>query len=150
MTPSKNCIELVKHFEGLFLKAYICPSGLPTIGYGSTYYEDGSKVKLGDKITKERAEKLLTNVLPNYADTVDKYIKVGLLQHQYDALVSFCFNCGSSDTLFKMINDQNPTKEICDWWRTHYITGAGKKLEGLVKRRNAEATLFETGQLKLT
>jgi len=147
MTPSNNHIALIKHYEGCKLEAYLCPANIPTIGYGNTFYEDGSKVKMGDKITQERADALLMNILPKFHDTIDRNIKVGLRQCEFDALVSFCFNCGSSETLFKMINEKDDIHDITNWWRNHYITGGGVILSGLVKRRASEAYLFEHGEL---
>lgn len=145
MTPSENCIKLLKHFEGCKLDAYLDSKNIPTIGYGNTYYPDNTKVKIGDKITQERAEELLAILLPKYANTVNKNIKAPLTQSQFDALVCMYWNIGHSDTLEAMINGKKPLKEIVDWWRTHYTMGVA----GLVKRRDAEAYLFETGKLKI-
>ena len=102
---------------------------------------------MGDKITQERADALLMNILPKFQDTVNRNIKVGLRQCEFDALVGFCFNCGSSETLFKMINEKDDIHNITNWWRTHYITGGDVILSGLVKRRASEAYLFEHGEL---
>ena len=138
-------LKLIKHFEGCKLNAYVDPAtgNLPiTIGYGNTEKEDGSHFKLGDKITQERAEQLLLNLLPKYEKTVNSNIKVTLTQNQFDALVCFCWNCGSSNTLFSKVNTN--AKDLKDWWCTHYITGDGKVLNGLVLRRKAEANLFFT------
>ena len=59
MTYSKDCIDLIKDFEGLYLKAYLCPAGVPTIGYGSVRWPDGQKVQLGQTVTMDGAEELL-------------------------------------------------------------------------------------------
>jgi len=142
MKTSKNGINLIKKFEGCRLKAYKCPAGIPTIGYGNTFYENGNKIKLGDNITQEQANNLLLNLLPKYEKTVLNNIKVPLNQNQFDALVSFCWNCGSSKTLFSMINNKHSEMNIVNWWVSHYITGGGKELSGLVKRRKEEAVLF--------
>lgn len=144
MITSEKGIALIKKYEGCKLDAYLCPSSIATIGYGNTFYEDGSKVKMGDKITQQRAEELLSALLPKFEKTVKDNIKAPLTQNQFDALVSFCWNCGSSDTLFGLINEGIPDKSIYNWWTTHYITGGGKKLQGLVDRRKEEATLFTT------
>jgi lysozyme len=150
MKVGKLGIELIKHYEGGKANAYLCPSGIPTIGYGCTFYKDGTKVKMGDTITAERAEELLLNILPKFEKTVNKNIKIALEQHEFDALVSFCFNCGSSETLFKLINDRKGADEIYTWWVTHYVTGGGEFLIGLMKRRVSEAYLFKNGVNKLT
>ena len=142
MKTSNKGIELIKKYEGCKLNAYRCPANIPTIGYGNTYYEDGSKVKMGDKITQERANQLLLNLLPKYEQTINGDIKVPLTQNQFDALVCFCWNCGSSETLFKMINENQNPQIIYNWWCAHYITGDGGALKGLINRRKEEAELF--------
>lgn len=142
MKTSQTGVDLIKAFEGCKLTSYLCPSGVPTIGFGNTFYKNGNKVKLGDKITQEQADELLVNLLPRYEQTVLNNIKVALTQNQFDALVSFCWNCGSSKTLFKMVNENFSEMNIVNWWCTHYVLGGGKVLNGLVRRRKAEATLF--------
>jgi lysozyme len=134
-------IELIKKFEGCKLTAYKCPAGLMTIGWGNTYYSNGSKVKVGDKITQQQADELLLTLLPKYEKTVNNNIKVALTQNQFDALVSFCWNCGSSNTLFSKVNTN--ASDLISWWQTHYITGGGKTLKGLVNRRKAESELYQ-------
>ena len=69
-------------------------------------------------------------------------LKVPLKQNQFDALVSHTYNTGGSDTLFKLINQNAPADQIKKWFTTKYITGGGKRLQGLVNRRNAEANLY--------
>lgn len=142
MKTSQNGIDLIKSFEGCKLTAYKCSAGVNTIGFGNTYYTNGNKVKLGDKITQAEADKLFLDLLPKYEKTVLNNIKVPLTQNQFDALVSFCWNCGSSKTLFKMINEKFIEMNIVGFWTSHYIMGGGKILNGLVRRRKAEATLF--------
>ena len=69
---SKSGLDLIKQHEGFCSEPYLCPASVGTIGYGSTYYEDGTKVKLGDPpITEERASKLLASVLVTYEKAVD-------------------------------------------------------------------------------
>jgi len=133
-------LGLIKKYEGCKLQAYLCPSGIPTIGMGNTFYKDGSKIKLGDKITQQQAEELLMDLLPQYEAIVNKNIKIDLTQYQFDALVSFAWNCGKSETLFRLVNSKS--KDLKQWWETHYTTGGGKVLQGLVNRRKAEAQLF--------
>ena len=140
MKTSQNGINLIKSFEGCKLTAYKCPANIPTIGYGNTFYLNGNKVKLGDKITQEQANELMLNLLPKYEKTVNDNIKVELTQNQFDALVCFCWNCGSSNTLFSLINQKSI--HVYDWWISHYTKGGGKELLGLVKRRKQEADLF--------
>jgi lysozyme len=133
-------LGLIKKFEGCKLTAYLCPAGLVTIGYGNTFYKNGSKIKLGDKITQQQAEELLMDLLPQFEAIVNKNIKIDLTQYQFDALVSFAWNCGKSETLFRLVNSKS--KDLKQWWETHYTTGGGKVLQGLVNRRKAEAQLF--------
>jgi lysozyme len=142
MKISQNGIELIKLFEGCKLKSYKCPAGVWTIGYGNTFYLDGSKILMGQKITQAEADMLLLKLLPKYEATVDRNIKVSVTQNQYDALVSFCWNCGSSESLFRMVNIKATDEVIHKWLCSHYIMGGGKVLAGLVRRRKAEADLF--------
>lgn len=145
MKTSQQGIDLIKGFEGCSLKAYVDPGtgGLPiTIGYGNTARKDGSKFKLGDKITQERANELFIELLPKYEATVDRNIKVTLNQNQFDALVSFCWNCGSSKDLFGLINKKATDAVIHDWWINHYVSSGNKILPGLLKRRKKEADLY--------
>jgi len=142
MKTSQVGIDLIKSFEGCKLTAYKCSAGVNTIGFGNTYYTNGNKVKIGDKITQDEANKLFLDLLPKYEKTVLDAIKVPLTQNQFDALVSFCWNCGSSKTLFKMINEKFSEMNIVNWLCSHYIMGGGKVLNGLVRRRKAEAVLF--------
>lgn len=141
MKTGTKGIELIKKFEGCKLTAYKCPAGLMTIGWGNTYYSNGAKVKVGDKITQAQADELLLTLLPKYEKTVNNNIKVALTQNQFDALVSFCWNCGSSNTLFSKVNSN--ASDLISWWCSHYITGGGKTLSGLVKRRKAESELYQ-------
>ena len=85
---------------------------------------------------------LLLKLLPKYEATVDRNIKVTVTQNQYDALVSFCWNCGSSQALFRLVNQKATDEVIYDWWINHYVTGGGKVLQGLINRRRKEADLF--------
>ena len=142
MKTSENGKQLIISFEGIKLNAYKCPAGVPTIGVGNTFYTNGNKVKIGDKITLPQAMELFLDLLPKYEKTVLDAIKVPLTQNQFDALVSFCWNCGSSKTLFKMINEKHSEMNIVNWLCSHYITGGGKELPGLVRRRKAESVLF--------
>jgi len=142
MKTSENGKQLIISFEGIKLNAYKCPAGVPTIGVGNTFYKNGNKVKIGDKITLPQSMELFESLLPKYEKTVLDAIKVPLNQNQFDALVSFCWNCGSSKTLFKMINEKFSEMNIVNWWVSHYIMGGGKELPGLVRRRKAEAVLF--------
>jgi lysozyme len=138
-------IAIIRKYEGLKLRAYICPSGLPTIGYGATFYENGSRVQIGDVINIDRADKLLHFQVKLFADEVRRTVKSNINENQLGALVSFCFNVGgnafSKSTLAKKVNanPNDPTirNEFMRWTR-----GGGKVLPGLVKRREEEANLY--------
>lgn len=143
---SQKGLDLIKRFEGLSLKPYLCPASICTIGYGNTYYPSGAKVKLTDpEITKEKAEELLKFLLVSYEKSVDSFCRDDINQNQFDALVSFAYNCGvnnlKSSTLLKKvnINPHDPTikAEFLKWNK-----GGGKVLAGLTKRRQAEADLY--------
>ena len=146
MTVSDKGIELIKKFEGLSLKPYLCPARIPTIGYGNTFYEDGSKVTMSDKlITPERATAMLKVVVSQFAVGVAKLITFkGVSQHQFDALVSFAYNVGlgnlKSSTLLKRVNKNE--MELASMEFKKWDKAGGKVLAGLTKRREAEAMLF--------
>jgi lysozyme len=142
MRISQVGVSLIKRFEGLKLKAYLCSANVPTIGYGNTFYPNGKKVQLGDTITQKQADELLIDILKKFEAIVNRKLKVKVSQNQFDALVSHTFNTGGSDTLFRLINNKAPSQDIRNWIETRYITANGVKLNGLVKRRKAEADLF--------
>jgi lysozyme len=140
-------IAIIRKYEGLKLRAYICPAGLNTIGYGATFFENGTKVQPNDVITMERADKLLHFQVKLFADEVKRVVKSNINENQLGALVSFCFNIGGSafsrSTLARKANanPNDPTirDEFMRWTR-----GGGKVLNGLVKRREEEANLYFT------
>lgn len=147
MKASIQAINIIKESEGFKSDPYLCPAGIPTIGYGSTLYENGSHVKLtDDPITEERAVNIMFNQLTGYENAVNRYVKVPLNQNQFDALVDFAYNAGvvnlQSSTLLKKLNAGDyagAAKEFDKW-----VYGGGKKLGGLVRRRAKERTLFES------
>lgn len=142
MTTSQRGISLIKQFEGLKLNAYLCSANVPTIGYGNTYYPNGVKVKLGDKISQEQAEELLKDILKKFEAIVNRKLKVKVSQNQFDALVSHTYNTGGSDTLFRLINNGANDTEVRTWIESRYITANGVKLKGLIRRRKAESDLY--------
>jgi lysozyme len=145
MKLSQKGIDLIKEFEGLRLEAYLCPAKVPTIGYGATFYEDGTKIKLCDKITKERAEELLRWHLETFGERIKPMIKKPLTDNQYSAVLSFTYNLGignlkTSKLLRKLNidpNDETIREEFLKWKFAN-----GKVLEGLVRRRIAESRLY--------
>ncbi|CAD0218121.1 lysozyme [Chryseobacterium sp. D764] len=145
MKTSQKGINLIVSFEGFSAKPYLDSAGIPTIGYGNTYYPGGKKVTMKDPtITKEKGAELFAAVLPTYEKIVNSKVKITLNQNQFDALVSHAYNTGGSETLFFLINRRATDSEIKDWFTKRYITAGGKVLNGLIRRRKAEADLFFT------
>ena len=139
MKTSQKGIDLIKSFESLELKAYKCPAGVLTIGYGHT----GSDVKPNSVINIFQAEELLKKDLAIAESTVNRI--PGLNQNQFDALVSFVYNLGSGNfdksTLKRLViaNPRDPKiREAFGMW----IKAGGKPLAGLIRRREAEANLY--------
>jgi lysozyme len=145
MQITKQGIKLLHDFEGLRLSAYLCPAGVATIGYGNTFYEDGKPVKMGDKISKERAEQLFDNVVAKFGARVLPLLRVPLKPNQFSALVSFAYNCGignlQKSTLLKKVN-LNPNDPTIKAEFLKWNKAGGKVLAGLTRRREAEATLY--------
>lgn len=146
MQTSALALSLIQKAEGFCPSAYICPAGQVTIGYGNTSWEDGEPVHLGDEIDEAGATQLLWSYMRNEIEpALDRLIKVPLELHQRDAFASFLFNLGESKaksyTLTRLINEQAPTTEICDWW-VKYRMGGGKPLLGLYRRRLAEVMMW--------
>ena len=148
MKLDKKGLDLIAEFEGLSLKPYLCSAKVPTIGYGSTFYENGTKVKLTDApITKQRAEQLLKNTADKFAERVAVLITKPVTQNQFNALVSFAFNVGVSalkvSTLLKLVNnnpnDGNIAKEFLRWNKA-----GGRVVQGLTNRRIKESALYFT------
>ncbi len=139
MKTSQKGIDLITKFEGFRARAYKCPAGVWTIGYGHT-----KGVKAGQSVTLEGAQDLLRQDLKNFEDWVTKLVKVELTQGQFDALVSFCFNLGpgalDSSTLLKLVNQQKFALAADQFKR--YNKASGVELSGLTKRRQAERDLF--------
>lgn len=171
---SDRYIDLVVHFEcrgnvNLYLDAYLDDVGVWTIGIGSTKYEDGTKVKKGDKITKERAYQLFRNTISFYESNVDGLCVDSLNQNQFDALVDFAYNCGvgalKQSTVLKLVNKGETKLENLEKWFVAWNKGKYKDhkdndgdglideegelapLLGLTRRRKCEALLYCTGEI---
>jgi lysozyme len=144
---SQEAINLIKEFEGLKLRPYLCSAGVPTIGYGSTFYLDGRKVTLQDPpITQQEANELLNH-------TLQKVFIPGVLRacpvliarpNKLGAIVSFAYNLGvgrlQASTLRRRINEQKwaeAANELLKW-----NLNLGKPSKGLIRRREAEKALF--------
>lgn len=137
-------MRLERSFEGLFLKPYLCPAGVPTIGYGHTR----GITLASPPITRSLAEQFL------YEDTLESCVavlrvspQVGTSDARLAALTSFVFNLGignyRASTLKRLVNAEE--WELAEAQFARWVYGGGRKLPGLVKRRAAEAALFARG-----
>jgi lysozyme len=142
MNISGRGLEVLKRFEGLKLKAYFCPAGVLTIGYGST----GPHVKMGMEITPAEAEKLLLDDVARFERAVNRLVKVPLTQGQFDALVCFSYNIGigafEKSTLLSVLNMGRYGEVISQFKRWNKVKG--QVVNGLVNRRAAEIGLWES------
>ena len=161
MRTSVNGLNIIKEFESLHdgdlsiigLQPKMCPARIWTEGYGramrnknGVFLKDlKDKKEAYDSITirtKQEAEKALSEDVGVFERIVSSKVKVPLTQNQFDALVSYTYNTGGSDTLFKLINQKAPEEQIRKWFETKYITANGVKKAGLVRRRKEESNLF--------
>lgn len=161
MRTSQIGIDLIKEFESLHdgdlkkpcLQPKMDPLGIWTEGYGRAMRDDkgnflkgaGNKAsaeKRATILTEKEAEDALRQDLEIYENIVAKKVRVPITQNQFDALVSHTYNTGGSDGLFKLINDRAAGAAIRNWFVTKYITAQDVKLNGLIRRRKAEADLF--------
>ena len=146
MRTSQKGIDLIKKFEGCRLNSYRCPAGVWTIGYGHT-----KGVKEGEKITQAQAEDFLKEDLKIYERAVEGCAKVPLSQNQFDALVSFCYNCGGealrTSTLLRLLNEGRYFEAAEQFLR--WNKAGGKVLEGLTRRRHEEKILFLENKNKI-
>lgn len=140
MNPSQACVDLVKSFEGFSATAYLCPAGVPTVGYGST-----ENVDMGDEVTEVEAECMLMEDLIEASVAIDQLVDVPLNQNQYDALTSLVYNIGRdafrNSTLLKLLNSgeyEGAAAQFARWNR-----GGGRVLAGLTRRREEERKVFE-------
>ena len=140
MRTGRDGVELIRHFEGCRFDAYLCPAGVWTIGYGHT-----ADVKEGDSIDQEAAEAFLIEDLEKFEQAVTRLVEVPLTQQQFDALVSWTFNLGAGNlaesTLLRKLNNYQYAEVPEQMMR--WVRAGGQVLEGLVKRRAAEAALFQ-------
>lgn len=142
----ENLIKLVARFEGYSATAYKCPAGIWTIGYGSTFLADSSRVKEGDIITEEAALQLLRGVLIQFQHSLLKLVTCELNENQTAAVTSLVYNIGvnafAKSTLLKLLNKEQYEEAALEFLK--WTRGGGKVLPGLVRRRHAEKELFES------
>ena len=142
MKTSKQGIDFIMSFEKFRANAYLCEAGVLTIGYGHT-----RGVRLGDFCTMEQAEQMLAEDIELAENSVNKLSNLNLKQNQFDALVSFAFNCGvhafETSTLRKLIlnnpADPNIKAEFNKW-----VWSKKKKSKGLMRRRNEEYRMYNS------
>ena len=146
MKASELAAITIKKFEGFEPEPYLCPANVPTIGYGTTIYSNGTKVSMDDEpIDEERATEELLHHIKKVEKQVNAVLDVKLKAHQKAALISFVYNIGignfSKSTLLRKVNhcvdDQNIPTEFRRWTK-----GGGKVLRGLVARREDEVNLW--------
>lgn len=139
---------LITEFEGFSSKPYLCSAKVPTIGYGSTFYKDGSKVTMNDKpISKYLAFEMFKTIADKFTIGVLKCVKKEINQNMLNSLVSLSYNIGISNfmnsTLLKKVNanpnDKTIFTEFCKWNKV-----GKKEIAGLTKRRNKEAVNYFT------
>ena len=142
MKTSQAGVDLIKEFEGLRLDSYYCASQILTIGYGHT----GPDVWVGQVITEQEAEKLLRDDLEIFEQAVSELIDIDLTQNQFDALVSFTFNCGDGaleqSSLRRRLNKGEDPNTVAEEELPRWNKGANGPLAGLTRRREAEVKLF--------
>lgn len=128
-----------------------------TIGWGTTRYPNGQRVRKGEHITQQVADSIFKTQLPKYELMVKSLVKRELKQYEFDALVSFCYNVGShykaGDTyrpfnLWSHVNNKISDKDMINYWSKLAITAGGKVLDGLIRRRKSEVHLYTTGEIK--
>ena len=144
MSVSNKGVDLICEFEGKRLVAYDDGVGVWTIGFGTIKYPNGVRVKKGDTCTLEQAKEYMRHDLIEFEHTVNSSVKVPLNQNQFDALVSLAYNIGSnafkSSTLVKKLNtgDYQGAADQFNVW----VNAGGKRMQGLVNRRDREKLLF--------
>ena len=150
MTTSQKGEDFIKSFEKCSLHPYLDAIGKATVGWGNTFYEDGTKVNIKNpSISQSRADRLFDAILLKFETDVNKILtNKGLSQHQYDAIISFAYNCGlgnlKGSTLLKKVNldesDLTIPAEFKKW-----VNSGGKPLNGLIDRRNKESDIYSKG-----
>lgn len=143
---NQKCIDLIISFEGLFLKPYFCPANVCTIGYGTIKYPNGTRVRITDvEITRAKAMEYLMFEIDQKSKAIDPMLREDLTGNQFGALISFAYNLGEGalkqSTLLKKVNANPLDAQIRNEFQK-WIYADGKKLNGLLRRRNAEADLY--------
>ncbi len=146
MKPTQTSIDIIRYYEGFSSEPYLCPAGVPTIGYGTTMYPNGKLVTLDDpSITEDQGNWLLfEDVLRDFVPDINELVTDEVTQNQFDAIVSFTYNVGSyaleTSTLLEYVNEdlnQQAADEFPKW-----IYADGEVMPGLVERRDTERSLY--------
>ena len=146
---SQTGFNAIKQFEGFSSRPYLDVAGVPTIGYGATYYQDtGRRVSLSDApLSEPQAARLLELMVRRFADGINRYVQVPLSQPQFDALVSWAYNVGleaaRTSTLLRLLNQLNYTAAADQFPR--WNKSGGRVRAGLTSRRAAERAMFLSG-----
>lgn len=138
--------KFIQGYEKKKLTAYMpTPNDRPTIGWGTTFYPDGSPVKMGDKITDSQADAYFAHDLKRFEDYINETVSRELTQNQFDALVSLVYNIGGTAFRKGSIDDKLNAGDIDGALKTWalYNKQAGVVLKGLTARRNAEIEMFK-------
>lgn len=151
---SRNGLKLIQEYEDFRAKAYLDIKGVPTIGFGTTYYQDGTKVQLGDICTRSQAEAWFMNDCKALDAFLDRNVtQKKLTQNQFDALASFIYNVGRSafigSTMYRLIKLGKMKEAADEFLRWDKVTINGKKVssQGLLNRRKKERALFLKGAI---
>ncbi len=137
---------LITEFEGFSAKPYLCSAKVPTIGYGNTYYPNGTKVTMLDKeITKVQAFEMFKHIADKFASKVSKLVTSPLNQNQFNALVSLAYNIGiaafTNSTLLKKVNTNHNDKSIeLEFKKWNKVNK--KEVAGLTRRRLYESKVY--------
>ncbi len=139
-------VHLIVSFEGLKLSPYLDSAGIPTIGYGTILYPDGTKVSLNDpEITQDQATEYLQHQMSLKASAVEGMVTVALNDNEFAALVCFAYNVGvgglHGSTLLTMLNAGQDRAAVADQF-LRWNKAGGKEIPGLTRRRQAERSLF--------
>ena len=135
-------IELIKHYEGLHLRAYYCPAKILTIGYGHT-----GGVKPGQVITKFQAIEYLRTDMKRFESHINQNLTKPIPWYEFDALTSFCFNCGYQlKGKMKEAVNRSLVDRVCQIFRS-YTHAKGHELPGLIRRRQSEIVLYREAKL---
>jgi lysozyme len=147
MDISQRGLALIKDYEGYSATAYLCPEGVPTIGWGSTRWSPNRAVKMGDTCSKEQAEKILLDEVRRIEDAIDDSVHVKLTQGEFDCLCSWGFNVGTGwitgkghqqATLIKYLNKGQYSKVPSELLKFKRGANTGNAIGGLLNRRKRE------------